>query len=242
MTDARMDPWLEETRQLDLSDPRLRITAQKIAQSRQTVAARAAAIQDFVRRLPYSAASHPRSVRASEVLRRGHGDCHAKAVLFTALCRAVGLPARVQFLRVRTSFLAGVLHDRPETVTHAVAQVRVEGRWISTDGYVIDPLLFARARQLLHATELDSGWGIVRDATGHWDGRSSCLHQFRWDDVLLHYGVFDDVEEFVAAGLHRRERWPACARQAMRTWVLNWRLARMRKARAGCGTPLARSR
>lgn len=231
MSAQAVGDWLDETRQLDLSHPRLRITAQKIAHSRQTLAARAAAIQDFVRRLPYSAAARPGAARASEVLRRGQGDCHAKAVLFTAMCRAVGLPARVQFLRVRSSFLAGVLHDRPDAITHAVAQVQVEGRWFSTDGYVIDPVLFARARQLLHATDLDSGWGIVRDATGHWDGRSPCLHQFRWDDVLLHYGVFDDVEDFVAAGLHRDEPWLVSGRQALRTWVLNRRLARMRKAR-----------
>ena len=237
MSAEPMDDWLQETRQLDLSHPRLRITAQKIAQSRQTLAARAAAIQDFVRRLPYSASVRPAQRRASEVLRRGQGDCHAKAVLFTALCRAAGLPARVQFLRVRSSFLAGVLHDRPEAITHAVAQVHVDGRWVSTDGYVIDPLLFARAKQLLHATDLDSGWGIVRDASGHWDGRSPCLHQFRWDDVLLHYGVFDDVEDFVAADVHRDGTWLASARQALQTRVLNWRLARMRQARGAWAMP-----
>ena len=108
-----MDHWLRETPQLDLSDSRLRITAQKIAQSRQTHAARVAAIQDFVRRLPCCAAAGLDQARASEVLHRGQRDCHAKAVLFTALCRAVGLSARVQFLRVRSSFFAGVLSKRP---------------------------------------------------------------------------------------------------------------------------------
>jgi hypothetical protein len=226
-----MDEWLEETRQLDLSHPRLRITAQKIAQSRQTLPARAAAIQAFVRRLPYAAAARPAAVRASEVLRRGQGDAHAKAVLFTALCRAVDLPARVQFLRVRSSFLAGILHARPEAVTHAVAQVHVDGRWVSTDGYVLDPLLFARAKALLHASDLDSGWGIVRDASGHWDGRSACLHQFRWDDVLESYGVYDDVEEFVGTGIARGDSWLARLPKLLRTCVLNWRVARLRSGR-----------
>ena len=227
-----MHDWLNDTRQLDLAHPRLRITAQKLTQSLQSLPARAAAIQDFVRRMPYAAAAQPACTRASRVLQRGRGDGHAKTVLFTALCRAAGLPARVQFLRVRGHSLAGILRAAPDTMTIAVAQVHVEGRWISTDGYVLDPLLFARARQLLHATELDSGWGIVRDASSYWDGKSPCLQQFRWEDVLVSYGVFDDVLDFVESGHDRHQRWLGSARQALRTCVLNWRVARMREARA----------
>ncbi|HEX2547476.1 MAG TPA: transglutaminase family protein [Ramlibacter sp.] len=226
-----MQDWLHDTRQLDLAHPRLRITAHKLTQSLQTLPARAAAIQDFVRRMPFAAAVHPANTRASRVLERRHGDGAAKAVLFTALCRAAGLPARVQFLRVRAHCLAGILNDVPETMTHAVAQVHVDGRWISTDGYVLDPLLFARARQLLQQSQLDSGWGLVRDASSFWDGKSPCLQQFRWDDVVLSYGVFDDVQEFVQSGLHKERRWLGGARQALRTCVLNWRVARLRNAR-----------
>ena len=228
MTGQGVDEWLCETRQLDLSHPRLRITAQKLTQKLQTRAARAAAIQDFVRRLPFCAARGLRTSRASRILERGRGDAHAKAVLFTALCRAAGLPARVQFLRVRSDFLAGILQDRPEAVVHAVAQVHVEHRWVSTDGYVVDPLLFARAKQLLQESELDSGWGIVRDASGFWDGQSACLHQFHWEDVLVTYGVFDDVRDFLASHALQERGYVERLRQQLRTWSVNRHVARMR--------------
>lgn len=230
MSAASMQDWLHDTRQLDLSHPRLRITAQKLTQRLQTLPERAAALQDFVRRMPYSACRRPAHTRASEVLAQRQGDCHSKALLFTALCRAAGLPARMQFLRVRADYLAGILHDRPEAITHAVAQVHVDGRWVSTDGYVVDPILFVRAKQLLDDSERDSGWGLVREASGEWDGKSPCLQQFRWDDVLVSYGVFDDVQEFVQHGMPREPGWLGWMQQALRAHRLNRRVARMRAA------------
>ncbi|MGV3494769.1 MAG: transglutaminase-like domain-containing protein [Ramlibacter sp.] len=230
MTGSAVQAWLGETPQLDLSHPRLRITAQKLTQCLQTMPERAAAVQAFVRRLPLSAAPQPGTAPASRILERGHGDAHAKAVLFTALCRAAGLPARVQFLRVRAAVLAGILHSRPRAIVHAVAQVHVDGRWVSTDGYVVDPVLFVRARELLQDTDLDSGWGIVRDAPGLWDGKSACLHQFRWSDVLLSYGVFDDVQDFIGSGEAREWVGRGWLRRAVRSWRLNRRLVRVRRS------------
>lgn len=224
--------WLDETSQLDLSHPRLRITAHKLTQSRQTVPARAAAIQDFVRRLPFAASATHEAATASAVLQRGRGDCHSKALLFTALCRAAGLPARVLFVRVRTRFLQGLLEEPPEAMTHALAQVHVGQRWVSTDGYVVDPLLFARAKHLLRVTGRECGWGIVREASGHWDGQSPCIQQFRGVDVLATYGAFDDVREFRATRLGGEAAdWKDAVRHALGARLVNWRVARLRSDR-----------
>ncbi|MCM2356416.1 MAG: transglutaminase-like domain-containing protein [Arenimonas sp.] len=188
--------WLEPTGQLDLSHPKIHITAQKLTQARQSLPARAAALHDFVRRLPFGAQADAAALSASEVLRAGRGDCHSKGLLFVALCRAAGIPARLQFVRVRTRFLHGILDDGPDTMPHAVGQVLLGGRWVSTDGYVVDPVLFVRARERLEAGGLDCGWGIVRDAEAGWLGSADCLQQFRPADVAHHYGAYHDVAEF----------------------------------------------
>jgi hypothetical protein len=191
-----MNPWLAATRQLDLDHPGLRITALKLTQSRQSLPARAVAVRDFVRRLPYDTAAPARHARASEVLARGRGDGIAKGVLFTAMCRAAGLPARLLFVRVRARSLAGMLPWRPRATTHAIGQVYYEGRWHSTDSYVLDPVLFAHAKQRLNESGLDSGFGLVHEASGAWDGQSPCLQQFRATDVMASYGAFHDADDF----------------------------------------------
>lgn len=228
-----MTTWLEETRQLDLSHPKLRITAQKLTQSRQCLHARAAAIHDFVRRMPFTAVAH-RGLRASDVLLRGQGDCHSKGLLFTALCRAAGLPARLLFVRVKPRFLAGMLDDAPSTIVHALGQVRFGDRWVSTDGYVVDPVMFAHAKHALRREGRDSGWGIVQDAQGLWNGRDTCIQQFRSQDLVERIGVFADLDAYQRACAAQEESWLREVKYTIGARLVNWRVARFRSGRVEC--------
>ncbi|MBE7941789.1 MULTISPECIES: transglutaminase-like domain-containing protein [Ramlibacter] len=224
--------WRVATRQLDLDHPGLYITAQKLTQSRQSLPARAMAIHDFVRRMPFAATSDGSSVRASEVLRRGAGDCHAKGVLFTALCRAAGLPARLLFVRVRTRFLHGILEGAPPEMPHAVGQVHLGERWVSTDGYVVDPLLFMRAKEALVAHGNDCGWGLVRDARSTWDGARPQLQQFRAEDVVRCHGCFHDPSQFYATQEGQSNGWLDTLKYALGAQLVNRRVAQLRRPHA----------
>lgn len=230
-TDVRAR-WLRPTRQLDLAHSKVHITAQKLTQARQTLPARALAIHDFVRRLPFGASPDVTGVQASDVLRQRRGDCHAKGVLFTALCRAAGLPARLNFLQVRTRFLRGILDDGPDSMAHAVGQVLLDGRWVSTDGYVVDPALFVRARSRLADEGTDGGWGIVHDAPASWDAVGSCLQQFRPQDVVHDHGYFDDPATFYAQ-LHTgagAPGWVERLKYALGARLVNTRVGQLRRS------------
>lgn len=216
---AAPENWLGETAQIDISDPKLRITAHKLTQSRQTVAERAAAIHAFVRRMPFPAAPFGGFVRASEVLREARGDCHSKGVLFAALCRAAELPARLLSVDVRPRFLHGILDAAPEVMPHAVGQVHVGGSWWSTDGYVVDPALFALAKQMLGG------------ASGGWDGRSHCLHQLLETDVVHSHGAFDDPAQFYAACGRGSHDWPGRLKSALGAQLVNRRVRQLREER-----------
>lgn len=49
----------------------------------------------------------PETYRASSVLAAGSGYCVSKAALYTALCRAAGIPAKVAFADVRNHHITG---------------------------------------------------------------------------------------------------------------------------------------
>lgn len=223
-----MSDWLGATRQIDLSNPRLRITALKLTQARQSLPERAVALRDFVRRLPYAPSAEARRATASEVLELGCGDSISKGVLFTALCRAAGLPARLVFVKVRTRFLAGMLTLRPSATTHAIGQVFYEGGWHSTDSYVLDPVLFARAKERLRESGRDSGFGLGHDASSAWDGRAQCFHQFRAADVIATYGAFHDLDHFQRRVAAREAGWGWPLLQDIATRLLNRRVQSLR--------------
>jgi transglutaminase-like putative cysteine protease len=114
------------------------------------------AIFEFVRDLRYEADDfeHLDTCRASHTLAVGHGYCVSKASLFTALVRAVGLPARVAFADVRNHLSSPRLAAAMGTdvfAWHGYSEVHLEGRWIKLSPTFdretcaragIDPLVF----------------------------------------------------------------------------------------------------
>jgi hypothetical protein len=171
-------------------------------------------------------------VRASEVLREARGDCHSKGVLFTALCRAAELPARLLFVDVRPRFLHGILDGAPEVMPHAVGQVHLDGRLVVDRRLRGRPGLFALAKQMLRDEELDCGWGVVAGATGSWDGRSHCLHQFREADVVHSHGAFDDPAQFYATCGRGSHDWLGRLRYALGAQLVNRRVRKLRERQA----------
>jgi hypothetical protein len=67
--------------------------------------------------------------RASEVLAAGKGDCTEHALLFVALARALGIPARTVHGLVYARYDDGV----PALYWHAWAEVQSGGEWIAID-------------------------------------------------------------------------------------------------------------
>ncbi len=224
--------WLRETAQLDLSHPKVHITALKLTQSLHAPKERALAVHQFVRRIPFGAFSDVSHVRASDVMRAHRGDCHSKGVLFVALCRAAGLPARLQFVRIRSRFMHGILDEGPATMAHAIGQVMLDDRWVSTDGYVVDPGMFVQARQHLKQAGLDCGWGVRRAAPPVWNGTSDCIQQFEPADLVHNYGAYHDPAEFYEELSHDEgaPSWVSRLKYALGAQLVNRRVARLREA------------
>lgn len=71
--------------------------------------------------------------RASSVLAAGRGYCVGKAALFTALCRAAGLPARIAFADVKNHLATPRLLQSIGTdlfAWHGYSEVLIDGRWL----------------------------------------------------------------------------------------------------------------
>jgi hypothetical protein len=146
---ARRDE-LASTPQIDSDDPAIVELAKQVAGDVPGSYAAAVRLADHVyRRLQkVYGASHD---RASEVLAAGKGDCTEHALLFVALARALGIPARGVLGLVYAQYEDGV----PALYWHAWAEVRSAGEWIA-----IDPIF---GQPVADATHVALGGG----ARGH---------------------------------------------------------------------------
>ena len=138
---------------------------------------KAVCVHDFVKSLPFGCVAGFDHVPAAGVLKAGRGDCHTKGTLFVAMLRSVGIPARLRFVTLPSAFLKGIIDMPQGTITHAVAEVYLDGRWIQTDTYVTDTLLETRAAQLLSQVGCLAGYGIHVRGFHFWDGRHAAYAQ-----------------------------------------------------------------
>lgn len=213
-TDAITDPlraaeidnpanWVGATRLVDSAAPAIRRLAASLTQGQSDPAARVGAVFDHVsRRIRFGFATGFWDMSASAVLAAGVGYCNTKSTLFVALLRAAGVPARQRFMDIDAGVLAGIIDPGTRLVDHSTTEVWLDGRWIETDAYIVDPPLLRAARRRLAATDAVFGYGIHRGGTSDWDTAAPAYSQYNRNAGgrlgAREWGVFADVGDFYA--------------------------------------------
>jgi len=121
-TDKRFEEYLEATPFIQSTDTNITAMAQQIIGADRDARSAARKIcrwmQAGIEKMPTMSVPS-----AAEVLRSRRGDCNEHAVLFAALCRAAGIPARI---------CAGIVYLNGSFYYHAWNEVYID-RWISID-------------------------------------------------------------------------------------------------------------
>jgi transglutaminase-like putative cysteine protease len=91
------------------------------------------AVRDLIRYDPYSIVISETGLSASEAVRRGRGWCVSKAVLLTACCRAIGIPARPGYADVRNHLSTARMRELMRTDEfrwHGYTAILLDGQWV----------------------------------------------------------------------------------------------------------------
>jgi hypothetical protein len=146
---AERNAALQPTPTIDSTEPTVRALAQAIAGDEPDPAARVAKLIEWTyRNLAKDLSTH--IVTASQVAAHRAGDCTEHAILFVALARALGIPAR----EVSGLVYMGDQHQR--FGWHAWAEVELDGRWVEVDPSWGEPV--ANATHLTLGVGDDSDW------------------------------------------------------------------------------------
>ncbi len=91
------------------------------------------AVRDEIRYDPYIDYTDPETYRASSVLAKGHGYCVGKASVYVALCRAIGIPARLGLADVKNHLATPRLLEAVGTdlfAYHGYVEIKLGQGWI----------------------------------------------------------------------------------------------------------------
>ena len=167
-----LELYLRPTWFIDCDTPTVRRRAEEVVAGATSDEQRAVrlfyAVRDGFRYDPYSITRDPADYRASTVLGRRTAYCIPKAVLLTALARAVGIPARLGFADVRNHLASEKLLAWLGTdlfVFHGFTEFRLAGRWVKAapafnielcERFGVRPLEFdGRGDALFHQYSVD---------------------------------------------------------------------------------------
>ncbi|AMO22677.1 hypothetical protein GCM10027034_31300 [Ramlibacter solisilvae] len=234
LDEDKPERWLHDTPRLQLGHPKLRIQVMKLTQLRSTAQHMALACFHFVRALPFKTLPDPMGVTSIDVLTMRWGDSHTKGLLFIAMLRCLGIPARLRLVHLGPAFLNGLLDTGGRSVSHALSEVYLEGRWMRVDAYCVDvPLgLAARARLLREGRRM--GFGVHMNGQVAWDGTADALGSFNVHDPtsvpVADLGPYDDTAQLAERGLCPRMHWADQASWSISTALLNRRIRLLRQS------------
>ena len=132
---------------IDSDHPDVIARARKLTEGCRTERERLERIYYFVRDMPYDILASFRYLaegkrRASDVLQAGHAFCMGKASSFAALCRAVGIPARIGFQQLHCPdkpFMSEEVRrlwgDRT-LPRHSLGEAYLDGKWLKLDATI----------------------------------------------------------------------------------------------------------
>jgi Transglutaminase-like superfamily len=214
--------WLKASPQLDIKSTKLRTRMLALTQLLPTEREKAVAIHDFVKSLPFGCVADYSQLKASDVLKLGHGDCFTKGMLMVALLRCAGIPSRLRFVSLPVHFLRGIIDAEDSTIMHAMAEIYLNDRWIVTDSYVPDMTLQLAAITRLEHEKRNMGYGVHIKGSMYWRGEKEASAQCYEKDgsslPTVDWGVADDPVSFYADPSHSELRRNFATR-------LKWRLA-----------------
>lgn len=226
--------FLAATSYIDAAHPAIVAAAKQATNGSSDDAERAVRLHDLVRDMPFGWAPAFDEQKASEVLASGIGFCNTKSTLFAALLRAVGIPARLHFAGISRRSLRGLITPPTAYVDHSWTEVLLDGRWIATDSYNVDPTLHRAALARLRAENAQIGYGAHINGTCRWNGRADSFAQFVNDGTVpdlsdADFGIHADIGAFYASGVGHNRPNPV-SRFAIRMLTIgaNRRVRRLR--------------
>jgi len=185
-----MEIYLQPTEFLNFHKKRVRDKAIKMTNGLKTNKEKAIVLFYWVRdKIRYNMFTYyPKikaNLKASVTLRRGNGFCMSKAVLLSALARAIGIPARIHMVDIvnhKISKKIGDLMGTKAFYCHAYSELFLDGKWIkltpvfdhetSLKGGFLPEIEFDGQNDALFATHDKDGnlfveyvgdWGVYAD-------------------------------------------------------------------------------
>jgi len=141
-------------------------------------------------------------VQASQTIKYAYGQCNTKATLFLALCKSVGITARIHFSLIDKNIQKGLFSGiafwlMPKEISHSWIEIEMNGNWIKIDAFINDEKFYKAGRKALKKKNWEVGYSIACSKNDSSIELSFDTEKFvQMDAVTEDHGVFDEPMDY----------------------------------------------
>jgi hypothetical protein len=151
------------------------------------------------------------NIKASEIIERGKGQCNNKSLLFLALCKALGVEARIHFSLANKDIQKGLFRGLmfkllPAKISHSWIDIKTGEDWVALDAYINDIQYFRAAKSILMKEKLDMGYSVACSGGKSSADFSKDGKQFvQMAAVVEDQGVYDEPADYYNSEKYRNK-------------------------------------
>ncbi len=208
-----MNVYLEETYMLDFSDVSIQRLIEEKGWKQLDDFSKVKSIYDFVRNDILFGYNTCDSIRASQVLKDGYGQCNTKGTLFMALLRGCGIACRVHGFTIDKKLQKGamtglVYWSAPKNIFHSWVEVSLDGLWFELEAFILDqPYLAHLQTKFSDCSGYFCGYGVAVKDFQHpmieFNHNSTYIQS---EGINQDFGIFDSMDDLLEQ--HGQEMGP----------------------------------
>lgn len=205
-----MQNYLQETAILNYSHSTIKSLIRKKSWLNLDTVQRVKSIYNFVRDEIEFGYNESDTIKASEVLEDGYGQCNTKATLLMALLRATGVPNRIHGFTIDKALQKGAISGiwyilSPKNILHSWVEVYVNGNWYFLEGVILDKQYLTKLQEKnKNCKTTFCGFGAYTDAFENppidWNLNNTYIQD---KGINQDFGLFNSPDEFYAK--HQQE-------------------------------------
>lgn len=187
----------------DHDHPLVKAKAKELTKDHISVEDKIMAIFNYVRDdIKFAFPKEGDFVTASKTISYSYGQCNTKGTLFIALCKAIGIPARIHFSLIKKEIQKGLFSGiafwlMPKYISHSWAEVKIDEKWVKIDSYINDKQFYEVGKTKLKEKGWDTGYSIScseNNSSAELDLKEEKFVQM--DAVTEDHGVYDEPMKY----------------------------------------------
>ena len=194
----------------DYDNPIVKNKAEALTRGHNTIEEKITAIFYYVRDdIKFQFPAEGDLLKASRIIEYGYGQCNNKTTLSLALCKAIGIEARVHFSLIDKKIHRGLITGLffwiiPKTISHSWLEVRVNNKWVKIDSYINDKEFYTVGKKKLGERGWNTGYSIAsskNESSAELDFNNEQFVQM--DAITGDHGIYDDPMDYYRSSQYK---------------------------------------